>query len=315
MTVAPSVTDGKASGTARGDGGRADRARARVAGVLPAATRLGPVELRVTDIERASAFYVEAIGLREHRRADGRVALGAGAEDLIVLVEHPSARRAGRHAGLYHVALLHDSRLELAQAALRLAATRTPIQGASDHGTHEAIYLADPDGNGLELAADRPREQWPDVGDPSLYAGGPKPLDLDGLLALVRGEQPTRAAERGLRVGHLHLHVADVAAALRFYTVAVGFEKVFELGDSAAFVSAGGYHHHLAFNTWRGRGVAPAPPDAVGLRRWTLVLPGEADLAALRTRLRQTGTEYEIRADGIFVCDPSRNWLLATVRD
>ncbi|HSY40204.1 MAG TPA: VOC family protein, partial [Polyangia bacterium] len=211
---------------------------------LPTATRLGPVELTVSDLERAIVFYTDALGLRvrrdEHALAAGRAALGAGEEDLVVLVENGSARAAGRHAGLYHVALLYPTREELARAAVRLAVTRTPIQGASDHGTHEAIYLADPDGNGLELAADRPRERWPDIGDPSLFAGGPRALDLDGLLALVAESPPSARAERGLRVGHVHLHVADTAAALRSYTETVGFETVIDLGPAAAFVAAGG---------------------------------------------------------------------------
>jgi catechol 2,3-dioxygenase len=144
-------------------------------------TRLGAVELTVTDLERSIAFYQRSLGLRLHRREGGVAALGAGGEDVVVLVEDPRARRAGRHAGLYHLALLHPSRLELARAAKRLALTRTPISGASDHGISEAIYLPDPDGNGIELAADRPREVWPDLGT---MAAGPLPLDLDGLLLL-----------------------------------------------------------------------------------------------------------------------------------
>src|SRR5918912_3850010 len=127
------------------------------------------------------------MGLGVHRREDSVAVMGAGEEDLVVLYEEPSARRAGRHAGLYHFALLFPSRQELARAALRLAARKTPIQGASDHGTHEAIYLPDPDRNGIELAADRPRELWP---RPLDYSGGPHPLDLDGLLATVAGEEP-----------------------------------------------------------------------------------------------------------------------------
>src|SRR5215213_3060871 len=131
--------------------------------VLPASLRVGTVELTVTNLDRSIGFYEHAIGLRLHRREDGRAALGAGAEDLLVLVEDPTARPAGRHAGLYHFALLHPSREELARAAARLARTRTPIQGASDHGISEAIYLPDPDGNGIELAADRPKDEWPDL--------------------------------------------------------------------------------------------------------------------------------------------------------
>jgi catechol 2,3-dioxygenase len=286
---------------------------AGVAELLPATTRLGPVELTVSDLDRALAFHTEALGLRVQNREGSRAALGAGAEDLLVLFENRSARRAGRHAGLYHVALLYPSREELARAALRLAVTRTPIQGASDHGTHEAIYLADPDGNGLELAADRPRERWPDIRDASLFAGGPQPLDLDGLLGLVGAEDPLPPAAQGLSVGHVHLHVADTAAALRFYTDLVGFEKLVELGDTAAFVSAGGYHHHLAFNTWRGQGVGPAPADAVGLRHWTIYVPGEADVDAVRERLERAETAYERRRQSVLVRDPSGNAVLLAV--
>ena len=281
-------------------------------GVLPGATRLGPVELTVSELERALAFYTEAVGLRVHRREGPRAALGAGGEDLLVLVENRAARAAGRHAGLYHVALLYPSREELARAAVRLAASRTPIQGASDHGTHEALYLADPDGNGLELAADRPRERWPEIGDPKFFAGGPQPLDLHGLVDLVAREQPAPHAPEGLNVGHVHLHVGDTEAALRFYTEGVGFEKVIDLG-TAAFVSAGGYHHHLAFNTWRGRGVGPAPADAVGLRRWTVFVPGAGEVDAARGRLERGGYAYESLEGGLLTRDPSGNavWIAA----
>ena len=148
---------------------------------LPATLRLGAVHLTVTDLDRSVTFYEDAIGLRLHRREDGVAAMGVGEEDLLVLYEEPSARRAGRHAGLYHYALLYPSREELAHAALRLAATQTPIQGASDHGTHEAIYLHDPDGNGIELAWDRDPDQWPRRNDELVFDR--KALDFTGLLA------------------------------------------------------------------------------------------------------------------------------------
>jgi catechol 2,3-dioxygenase len=273
-------------------------------------TRLGPVTLAVRNSQRACEFYEHALGLHVQRQEGGVTVLGADGEELLILRERLEAQRAGRHAGLYHVALLYPSREELARAAVRLGSTRTPIQGASDHGTHEAIYLADPDGNGLELAADRPRERWPDVSDQRLYSAGPQPLDIDGLLALVHGA-PTRAhAAQGLRIGHVHLHVADTAAALRFYTEAIGFEKVVELGRSAAFVAVDGYHHHLAFNTWRGEGVPPAPADAVGLVHWTISLPSAADVAAVRERLEHSGVGYTIRDAGLLVRDPSGNAVL-----
>src|SRR5690348_7405012 len=130
--------------------------------VLGTATRMGAVQLTVSDLDRSVAWYERSRGLQVHRRDEGLAALGAGGEDLLVLREDPSARPAGRHAGLYHVAFLYPSREGLARAAQRLAVTRTPIEGASDHGISEAIYLPDPDGNGIELASDRPREAWPD---------------------------------------------------------------------------------------------------------------------------------------------------------
>src|SRR5215210_3403539 len=169
---------------------------ARPAAALPATLRLGPANLTVSDLDRSVAWYQEVLGLRVHAHEATVAELGDGAETVLVLHEDPRAQPAGRHAGLYHFALLYPSREELARAALRLAATRTPIEGASDHRTHEAIYLPDPDGNGIELAADRPREAWPaDLG----YAGGPAPLDLEALLATVAGEPPAPHVGEGLR--------------------------------------------------------------------------------------------------------------------
>jgi catechol 2,3-dioxygenase len=269
--------------------------------VLPASLRVGAVELTVTDLDRSVDFYESAIGLRLHRRADGRAALGAGGEDLLVLVEDASARRAGRHAGLYHFALLHPSRLELARAAQRLAATRTRISGASDHGISEAIYLPDPDDNGIELAADRGRERWGDLSDPT-QLGGPEPLDVAGLLELVADAEPIAHVSAETVVGHLHLHVGDIDSGLAFYRDVIGFE-VMTLLDSAAFVAAGGYHHHLGLNIWRGRGVPGVPPGTVGLRHWTIVLPA-ADAAALRERVIAAGAPYEERPEGLLVRDP-----------
>src|SRR3954464_608957 len=159
------------------------------AATLPASLRLGPVHLTVSDLDRSIAFYERSIGLQLARREGAGAALGAGGEDLLVLTEEPDARPAARHAGLYHFALLHPSRLELARAAQRLIETRTPVSGASDHKISEAIYLPDPDGNGIELASDRPRERWGDLGDPTAL-GGPEPLDMVSLMGMVEGAAP-----------------------------------------------------------------------------------------------------------------------------
>jgi catechol 2,3-dioxygenase len=268
--------------------------------VLPAGLRLGAVELTVADLDRSVAWYQRSLGLRVHAHDPTTAALGDGSETVVVLSQDPRAGRAGRHAGLYHYALLYPTREELARAALRLAATETPIQGASDHRTHEAIYLPDIDANGIELAADRPRDQWPqDLG----YAGGPAPLDFESLLGTVPGEPPTERVEPGLRMGHVHLHVGDIDRALAFYRDVLGFEEQANLG-SAAFVSAGGYHHHLGINVWQGPGVGPRPEHTAGLDHWTVELPTEADVAAVRGRVEAAGLPADPACTGFVTRDP-----------
>jgi catechol 2,3-dioxygenase len=257
------------------------------------------VHLTVADVERSVAWYERALGLRVHSREPGIAELGDGAATVMVLREDAKARPAGRHAGLYHYALLYPSREELARAADRLAGTATPIQGASDHRTHEAIYLPDLDGNGIELAADRPRDRWPaGLG----YDGGPVPLDFDSLLDTVRGEQPAPRVGEGLRIGHLHLHVGDIERGLAFYRDVLGFELQADLG-TAAFLSAGGYHHHLGINVWKGRGVGPAPAHTAGLRHWTVQLPSVDEV---RVRAEAAGVAVEAGDGGFLVRDPWR---------
>jgi catechol 2,3-dioxygenase len=241
---------------------------------------LGPTHLIVTQLDRSVAFYQDAIGLQVHRRDDHEAVLGAGDDDVLVLVEEPAARRAGRHSGLYHVALLFPSRAELARAVHRLAVTRTPIDGASDHGVSEAIYLPDPDGNGLELYADRPREQWPPPQPGEKVGMFTAALDVQGLLASLGDEPVIARAAPGVRVGHVHLHVSDLDAAVAFYSRELGLDVMTTLGGVAAFLSWNGYHHHVGLNTWRGVGIPDKPADAVGLAAFTVI--GDDDAAPRR---------------------------------
>jgi catechol 2,3-dioxygenase len=270
--------------------------------MLPAQLRLGPVHLTVADVDRSIDWYERSLGLRLQNREDGKAELGDGTETVVVVHEDPEAGPAGRHAGLYHYALLYPSREELSRAALRLIETQTPIQGMSDHGTHEAIYLPDADGIGIELAADRALDEWPSF-EEEFARGGPAPLDLDSLLATVEGQSPPDRAGEGLRVGHVHLHVGDVGDGLAFYRDVLGFDERANLG-SAAFVSAGGYHHHLAFNTWRGEGVGPPPAHSVGLRHWTVWLPSAEDVAEVRRRVEGAGAPLEEIEGGFRTRDP-----------
>ncbi|MFT4048231.1 MAG: VOC family protein [Solirubrobacterales bacterium] len=277
--------------------------------ILPDELRLGAAHLKVADLDRAVAFYSEVIGLQLRERAEGIAYLGAGMDDLIVLHERPDVRRVSRHAGLYHVAIHFPSQLELARVAQRILESRTPIEGASDHGTHEAIYLPDVDGNGLELAWDRQPSEWPNLAD--ITAIAPRPLDMGGLFNLVSSSEPAPGADPGTFIGHVHLHVGSVADSKVFYRDLLGFDLITEI-DTAVFVSAGGFHHHLAFNTWQGRGAPPAPDDAIGLEFWTIVLPAEDDVAEARERLATGGVATSEVDGGFEAADPSGNRLRVT---
>ncbi|HEX8832123.1 MAG TPA: VOC family protein [Longimicrobium sp.] len=281
--------------------------------LLPDALRLGPVRLAVADLERAVGFYTRVIGLQVASRAvEGGFEVahlsagGAGHEDVVVLQEEPGARPAGKHlpyTGLYHVALNYPSRLELARTARRIADSGAPV-GGSNHKTHEAIYLSDPDGNGLELAWDAPREEWP-VTLTQYIREGMEPLDAAGLIAMTAGEAATPPAAPGLRVGHLHLHVGSIPQARHFYVDLLGFELQMDLG-TGAFASAGRYHHHLGMNTWRGEGAPPRPADHVGLREWSIYLPEPGDVAAARARLEAGGVRVASAGpDAFTTADPS----------
>jgi catechol 2,3-dioxygenase len=276
---------------------------------LPDTLRLGSVALTVSDLERSLPFYQDALGLKVHRRENGTAALGAGGEDRVLLVEQPGARPAGRHAGLFHLALLHPSRLELGRALKRLALTRTPITGASDHGVSEAIYLSDPDGNGIELYADRPRSDWPAGEEGERVGMYTIALDLDPLLELVASDETPEHVDAGLALGHMHLHVGDIDEGLAFYRDVLGFERMAGL-PSAAFLAAGGYHHHLGINTWRGQGVGPAPAGSVGLRDWTVLLDSPDEIDEVRSRVEAAGFHAEDRDGGFRVRDP---WQMAVV--
>ncbi len=294
-----------------------DYAEAAEAAALPKATRLGPVRLTVTDLARSVAFYESVLGLSVQWQGrttteEPAVALGsAGDEAAIVLVENPSARPPGRTSGLYHVAVRYADRADLAHLVRRISDLRTPVQGASDHGTHEAIYLPDPDGNGLELHSDRPREAWSLSMIEEFSRGGPQPLDVEALVAVSAGESTTRTQASGVDIGHLHLHVGSTRDAFDFYRSVIGFALTADIG-SAIFMSAGGYHHHLGANVWQGPGAPPAALDAIGLRRWSVVVPSGEDLAAAIERAEQApGAAFAVDDDGALIArDPSGNTVV-----
>lgn len=265
--------------------------------MLPPQLTLGPLALRVHNIERMYAFYAQALQLKliSQSSADGSCILGSDTQPLLHLIPDPTAQPAPRAAGLYHVAYLYPTRAALATAIRHYASLGLRIQGASDHGVSEAFYLADPEGNGIEMYADRPTAQWPRTSDGSL-AMVTDPIDIDGIMAC-----PTESAFP--IIGHMHLHVGDLARAQAFYHTIIGFDLIQLYGGQAEFVSAGGYHHHLGYNVWRGRNIPPAPANATGLVWWTINLHDANAYVALKERLQRSSTAYDEHDDALWVRD------------
>jgi catechol 2,3-dioxygenase len=278
-------------------------------------TTIGAVRLTVRDLARSRAFYERAIGLHAKDLADGALALGVpGEESLIELRGDSSAPALDRRAtGLYHLAILVPTRLDLALALARLAEARWPLDGASDHLVSEALYLSDPDGNGIEIYRDRPREQWQRSGDQLAMAT--LPLDIDDLLSeLSRASGARPLTPSGTRIGHVHLQVADLADAEGFYHGVLGFDVVVRGYPGALFVSAGGYHHHIGLNTWHSAGASPPPSGAVGLRSFDVQLPTRHELDRVLAGVRDAGIEVEQTPAGPLVRDPSGNGVMLRAR-
>jgi len=266
-------------------------------------TTVGPVTLTVADLPRAVAFYTERLGFRVHADDRGTARLGAGGGDLLVLVEDNAARPAHGTAGLFHFAVLLPSRAVLARSLARLAETRTRLQGAADHRVSEALYLADPEGNGIELYRDRPRGEW-------TWEGGhvqmtTDPLDVETLLAEGEAQATSWSGlPKGTVIGHVHLRVGRIAPAERFYCDLLGLDLTARYGPMASFVSYAGYHHHVAFNTWGGVGAPPAPDGTAGLAEFVLTLPSAEDVD--RILMRAADATVPVGADAL-LRDPSGN--------
>jgi catechol 2,3-dioxygenase len=275
---------------------------------------MGPVRLTIGDLEAVRDFYRDAIGLAELEPEDGIVRLGTNgdsAQPIVELVGDPDASPRPRGtSGLFHLAILVPSRADLARSLQRVAEAGWRLSGASDHLVSEALYLSDPEGNGIELYRDRPREEWP-VRDGVLQMDT-LPLDLDGVLGELRREHAEAGMRAGTRIGHVHLNVGDLTAAEAFYSGALGFDVMVRGYPGALFVSAGGYHHHLGLNTWAGEGAPPPPARSRGLRQFEVLLPGLDQLAAEEDRLREAGFELVRDNDEVHVTDPAGNALVLT---
>ena len=279
---------------------------------ISAGTSLGEVHLTVAELARSVEYYTASVGLELIEQEAGRATLGVAGRPLLVLVEETGARVAFGHTGLYHFALLVPRRADLARWLAHAARDRVPLVGLSDHFVSEALYLSDPDSHGIEIYWDRPREVWEGQVAERMTT---LPLDVDDLIGEL--EQPGAGEYAGLPadtvMGHVHLKVAAIPETVEFYRDLLGFGVMAQLGEQAAFLGAGGYHHHIGTNTWESAGAPPPPPGTVALRHATIVLSDEAQRDLVVGRLARGGRAPEETSAGLLVRDASGNALVLTV--
>ncbi len=286
---------------------------------IAATTGMGAVELAVTDGDRALRFYRDYVGLTPLASPDGAVRMGVGGRELVVL--YPGAERpvVPRTSGLYHLAIVVPDRRELARVIARLARQRWD-QYPTDHVMTKANYLWDPDGNGIEIYTESPEDGTMGFANGTFVAygkdgkprSGRDPIDLEEMFSHLReNDRLEEPMPEGTKMGHVHLHVANVEDALRFYHDLVGFDVMGHV-PGVGFVSAGGYHHHIGLNTWAGRGAKPAPAGSAGLRRFTIHLPTRRDLEDVVGRVERGDVPVVEEAGGFAAVDPSANRVLFT---
>ena len=286
------------------------------------ATKIGAVSLRVANLENQLAFYQQVLGFQLHWHEGDKAGLGAGGADLLQLTEEPDLKRYRGVTGLYHFAVLFPNRRELARALARLIVLKYPNY-PTDHIMTKTTYLDDPEGNGIELYTESPEDgTWTMANgvfetrraDGSI-SDGREPLDVNALLGhLKEDDRLDVPIPPETRVGHVHLHVRNVDEAVDFYHGIIGFDvmgvaKLFR----AAFVSAGGYHHHVGLNTWQGEGAPPPPADALGLRYFAVELPDQKALEEVTARVEKAGIPANQTDDGLLIYDPSQNGMVLTI--
>ncbi|MNB73433.1 Catechol-2,3-dioxygenase [compost metagenome] len=281
--------------------------------VLHETTEIGFVKLRISNLERSLAFYQNVVGLQVLRRHGREAEMTADGQRVLLNlreIEHPQVL-SRKGAGLFHFAILLPDRPSLGLVLRNLIDSQMEI-GQGDHLVSEALYIQDPDNNGIELYRDRPRDTWQrdSAGD---YVMTTDPVDVDGLLAASEG-LAWKGLPAGTVIGHVHFHVGDLAEAKKFYVDALGFEPTTHYGNSALFISAGGYHHHMGLNIWAGQGAPATPDNAPGIDYFTLQLPGVHEVEAVALRVREAGYPVTDAADGVILTDPWNVGIHLTVQ-
>lgn len=281
--------------------------------LLSATTTMGAVTLRVADLDAMIDFYHQGVGLTVLSHTGDRALLGRGPRLVLILQHAPDLKHAPvDHAGLFHTAILFDAKADLAAAVYSVASTYPhAFTGSSDHLVSEAFYFDDPEGNGLELYWDRPRDQW-NWTDNRIQMDTTY-LDPNAFLRtnLTDAAALDRLQEAPLGVGHVHLKVGNIAQARDFYVDTLGFEETTAFGNQALFVSAGRYHHHVAMNTWQSRGAGPRTP-ALGLGQVSIELPTDDEVAAVAGRLGSRSIKFRHDGATLTVDDPWNNLVKVT---
>jgi len=285
-------------------------------------TRMGAISLTVANLDNQLEFYQKAMGFKLHWREGNKAGLGAGGADLLLLTEEPGLKKYRGVTGLYHAAYLFPSRRDLAIAMARLFALKYP-NSPTDHIMTKTTYLDDLEGNGIELYCESPEDgSWKFANGryesrrvDGSWSDGREPLDVEALFKHLKDDDQLDApVPPETRIGHVHLHVRDVEEAVDFYHNIIGFDvmglaKAYRMG----FVSAGGYHHHLGLNTWQGEGAPPPPPDAVGLRYFSIDLPTQAAYDEVAARVDAAGIPSKLTEAGLLLQDPSQNGVMLRV--
>lgn len=270
-------------------------------------TSIGAVYLKVSDLKQLAQFYKDLVGFRILSENEHKVELTAdGHQPLLVLEKISNAVFLPRKSttGLYHFAILVPTRKDLSLSVRNLIKHNLHV-GQSDHLVSEALYITDPENNGIEIYVDRPRKEWK-YNEKGEVKFAIDPIEWQGLIDEA-GDAEWSGLPEGTVMGHIHLHVADLKAAEQFYVGILGFNIMAQIANSALFLSAGGYHHHLGMNVWAGIGAPQPPENATGLRYYTIVLPDKAALEEVLAKLRKAEVTVEPGDEGWFVQDPSKN--------
>lgn len=263
------------------------------------------LNIKVLDITRSLAFYQDILGFQVLKQSEKQAVLTADGKTALLVIEQPDdvIPKQPRTTGLYHFALLLPSRSDLGSVLKHLLKLKYPLQGGSDHLVSEALYLADPDGNGIEIYADRSPSQWNwKNGEVEMSTD---PIDAEGLLA--EGHDEWENLPQGTIMGHIHLHVSELEKTKEFYCQGLGFDIVCNYGNQALFISSGGYHHHIGLNVWNGIGAPQPAENSVGLLDYTIVYPNENVRDNASQRLRELGYNVAIEKEVYVTKDPSGN--------